>query len=108
MQVAPHQHSSHPLAFLALALIAGILCGERLPLPLAYSLFLTVALTAMLITLLFCREATLSSRILLRCRERQRRGRPRRAAPTVLLMALMIVAGATLMSCLLYTSDAAD
>ena len=98
MQVAPHQHSSHPLAFLALALIAGILCGERLPLPLAYSLFLTVALTAMLVTLLFCREATLSSRILLRCRERQRRGRPRRAAPTVLLMALMIVAGATLMS----------
>ena len=44
MRAAPHQHSIHPLAYLAVALIAGILSSHYIHLPVAYSLVITVLL----------------------------------------------------------------
>src|SRR5258705_718599 len=116
MQVAPHQHSTHPLGFLAIALIAGILSGEHLRLPLAYSLRLTLVLTATVLTNLLCRggtgwppfglkvtvwkeKVTRRKYKLQSTEDKAQRGRPRRAGPTTLLVyLLMFLAGTSLIS----------
>jgi competence protein ComEC len=83
MQVAPHQHSTHPLAFLAITTIAGILFGQYLPLPVGYLCLLMVVLVGGLGWIL--------SRL-------QRGGQPRSAVPTALLALMSFVTGASLMS----------
>ena len=83
MQVAPHQHSTHPLAFLAITLIAGLLSGQYLQLPVRYLFLLTVVIGGGLGWIL--------SRL-------QKGGRPRSAAPTALVGIMSFVAGVSLMS----------
>src|SRR6185369_6260045 len=101
MRAAPHQHSTHPLAFLAITLIAGILCGQHLRLPVLYLFFLTVVLLVGLVW--FCRGGTpwppddLRSRNFVTKHPLHLMGRPRSAAPTVMAL-ISFVAGMSLMS----------
>jgi len=83
MQVAPHQHSTHPLAFLAITLIAGILFEQYLRLPITYWFLFTVVLVGVL------------GWILSRLREG---GRPRNAGRTALVALMSFVSGVSLMS----------